>query len=447
MVILLNFRSQDWRNINQVIKKALVSRLIVFLIQILSAFLIPVHDADAFKISHFLEPRNGDQINWFAKNILLGYTRWDSQYFLSIAKDGYYSERLIVFFPLYPLLTRYLEKIIFNRVKDGFASLVISSILLNHTLFLISSILLFKLSMRIFHNSPVNSRIQKALEAVQYFCFNPASIFFSACYSESLFMTLTLAALLSLEAARPFCSAMFFGLACLTRSNGLFAVIFLVYFHFESIFKRTTAKRNQISILFSRAIFSQVFKLSLQLFVMLFPFVLHQIISRKIICSEKSAQNSEFCSSILVLPYAFIQKKYWNVGFLNYYQFKQLPNFALALPVLTTSALIVFNFFKAHKKKLIHLEWLNLMKRSQKTSRSWANERCLPYLLHLSILLTISLLFVHVQVSTRLIFSSTPIIYWAIASSESKVKKYFRLYSHVYMVVGTCLYSRFYPWT
>lgn len=58
-----------------------------------------------------------------------------------------------------------------------------------------------------------------AASATLLFCFNPASAFFSAAYTESLFAGLTMVGLYY-QASRPWTSAVSFAAASATRSNG-----------------------------------------------------------------------------------------------------------------------------------------------------------------------------------------------------------------------------------
>ena len=58
-----------------------------------------------------------------------------------------------------------------------------------------------------------------AASATLLFCFNPASVFFSAAYTEGLFAGLTMAGLYH-QASRPWTSAVSFAAASATRSNG-----------------------------------------------------------------------------------------------------------------------------------------------------------------------------------------------------------------------------------
>ena len=43
---------------------------------------------------------------------------------------------------------------------------------------------------------------------------------------------------------------------------------------------------------------------------------------------------SDWCHGRIPMPYGYIQDKYWNVGFLRYFELRQLPNFLLAAPVI-----------------------------------------------------------------------------------------------------------------
>ncbi|BHF66133.1 hypothetical protein SprV_0200914700 [Sparganum proliferum] len=182
-----------------------------------------------------------------------------------------------------------------------------------------------------------------------------------------------------------------------------------------------------------------------------------------------------WCNHVPLSSYNNIQSKFWDVGFLQYYKFKQIPHFLLAAPVLVIAALIIYNFYCSARKVLLTLGILVENLRQQ---------QLLPHVCHLLFLSLYGVANVHVQVLTRMLFSSCPIIYWYCASilvgdnlfSPSKDKKNKKpssggfsisrmitilspssyLYMHQkillfyfysYILVGCFMHSNFLPWT
>ena len=111
---------------------------------------------------------------------------WDTGWYLDISQHGYTSGALdqlgihqtnIAFFPLYPLLMRFLGSIVGNHYIAG---LIISNFCL-----IVSCFYLYRLVR-------LDSDEASALKAVKYLLLFPVSFIFSGVFTESLYLTLTL---------------------------------------------------------------------------------------------------------------------------------------------------------------------------------------------------------------------------------------------------------------
>lgn len=139
--------------------------------------------------------------------------RWDSEWYKSIASTGYSyngdpgQAQTVVFYPLYPGLSRLFSEILGIDVAD--ALLLVANLAAAAAV-----LLLFKL-IRESHGE------RTAFATVALYSFFPASIFLSAGYTESLALLLVVAFFLSLARERFLTAAIFAGLATATRSSGI----------------------------------------------------------------------------------------------------------------------------------------------------------------------------------------------------------------------------------
>lgn len=162
-----------------------------------------------------------------------------------------------------------------------------------------------------------------------------------------------------------------------------------------------------------------------------------------------------------------------NVGFLNYYEFKQIPNFLLASPMIFLSTwgifayLRRFPFFDTAPAKTKGAAAPRDVS-DETISRPYFDENMLPFVVYWMVLLVVGVLFMHVQVLTRFLSSCAP-LYWFCAGfydsddeqqgSGPKGKKqansgargrmqYLILFYFIsYSLVGALLFCNFYPWT
>lgn len=119
---------------------------------------------------------------------------------------------------------------------------------------------------------------------------------------------------------------------------------------------------------------------------------------------------------------------------------EQLPNFALAAPMLVLVVLAVRDHIRRYPRC-----WRTLAVHETGTMRA-LEIGCLLYALGISIL---ALFFVHVEIATRLVATASPAVYWYAAASESGLarRRVCTAYFVSYSLLGVLVHGNFYPWT
>ena len=140
-----------------------------------------------------------------ANPLLAVWGRWDAEHYLGIARNGY-SGTEPAFFPLYPLLI---------RIAGAFTgSQLVAGLIISNAASFLALLYLYKL---IEHE--YNRHV--AQRATFYVSIFPTAIFFSAVYSESLFLFLTVASFYYVRERRWLMAGVFGFLAAMTRAEGV----------------------------------------------------------------------------------------------------------------------------------------------------------------------------------------------------------------------------------
>lgn len=440
----------------KVTKLAFASRVIVVVLQLFANSVLPDHKNDVFRA-----PIDATQkASWLDKTIDFtfgGLRHWDSEYFLHIAEYGYTYENTLAFYPLYPVIVETGAKML-HYVAEDFMSMrsccLLVAVLLNILLFCKAANILYLLTLRIFND------LNKSWNAVLLFCFNPASIFFSAAYSETLFCLISFYIMLECCMEIRFVRTTFaLALNIVARSNGLVNFGFPLYF----LLRKFVLKQTNF--------WFTSFKILTCLLLGLIPWTFFNFFAFRQYCYTENQLNhteavlsygrekafvlagqrlephSPWCDNTLPFPYSYIQSHYWQVGFLKYYEIKQLPNFLVALPILAFSCWHCFVYLRHFVMKFITKYPMTHLIKEYKT---------LPFVIHSSFLTLFCIFFVHIQISTRLLCSATPTLYWFAADYMPKSLDKLKLKSKAgmifvwfgsYVIVGATLFSNNLPWT
>jgi uncharacterized membrane protein YgcG len=174
--------------------------------------------------------------------------------------------------------------------------------------------------------------------------------------------------------------------------------------------------------------------------------------------------------------YTFVQKEYWNQGLFNYWRMDQLPNFALAFPVLFSCGVLFYTYVQQYNT-LWNVRVLGCVTEAEEEEEEREEERgtgkgvVVPFVFHCVALSVLCFFAMHVQVATRFILASSPMCYWfwydvlsggggdrgggegggGDEGGRKNRQKWCRRclvgYIWVFNVVGIVLFSSFYPWT
>lgn len=460
-------------------KLAIFSRLFVIFLQCLSNHLFEDHNADdIFRAP--VDPLKKRKCDTIVEMLLGGFRRWDAEYFLHISEHGYTYENTLAFFPLYPLCIKLIRFGLINVTP--FLSVRALSLLIGVTLnvifFVKAANTLYELGRKVLRDQ------RKAEIATVLFCFNPASIFFSAPYSESLYSWLSFSVMLKcFEDINSVLIIVPLSLSILCRSNGLINIGFFVYHGVKKMFKQNTLL-SFITVLL---------KVVSILIIIAFHFGLMQVYNFYLFCFKKTFNFPEFikdfavqndlvlagnrtnvsaspwCSSNLPISYSYVQEHYWNVGFLRYYELKQIPNFLLALPIVFIILVNSLKYFRRNQAYCLRLGIFNL-KPSILRATTIADQNQFVFIVHAVAMTIFCVFFIHVQVTTRILSSSNPMLYFFCANffltsfdqhkkkddhevnmfdikRLSLLQKIVIYYFLGYYAVGTVLFSNFLPWT
>ncbi|KAL3841608.1 hypothetical protein ACJMK2_019725 [Sinanodonta woodiana] len=436
---------------------AIFSRFSIILLQVFFNVTIPDHDAMVFNPPQDEHSNSIDRLVWI---VLGGLRRWDGIYFLHIAEHGYTYENCLAFFPLFPWFVWAVSNSILYPLQfllNYSTVILLGAVMINYYLFIKSTILLFKLGMKVTENDTISYK------AALLFCINPASIFMSAPYSETLYLYLSLQAMLNMEFTQNIIGSILCGLSSATRSNGLLNTGYILYQYLKIMPSQMYETFKGMMFSFMTLIFSFYVMISqyiipklINLSLCTMPFWLYQFYSYHLFCTardlteiSKSVQNygrkmgyklvgdglSSWCNESVPLAYSYIQKYHWNLGLFRYYELKQIPNFVLALPVTVLCLSMVISFYKNDDDVLqtfgLKYSTKHRMNEKDKEIYTFHGYKLFPYVIHALTLTIFGWLFIHTQVLTRLLFSSCPVLYWYCAHlitqramSQPKVNKY-----------------------
>lgn len=151
-------------SLKQIIKYVVVWRLGLIFVAWVGTHLLPFKDSFPYR-EQYLIP--------YGHPLFYSWANFDGVHYLGIAKDGYFAQFTQAFFPLYPILMRYLDILVNNLLLSG---LIISHVSLIVGLYYLQELIKLDYSKAV------------AKKVVILMLLFPTSFYFGSLYTESLFL-------------------------------------------------------------------------------------------------------------------------------------------------------------------------------------------------------------------------------------------------------------------
>jgi phosphatidylinositol glycan class V len=336
--------------------------------------------------------------------------RWDAFHFTAISKDGYSYEHQWAFFPGIPSLLRVADRLPALFFDDATSAL--SWLALLHVAIAIPTTRAIYYLTLIHFQSPSFALLTALLSLLPA---SPTTLYFAP-YAEPIFTFLSYQGMYALlyesQYFSPFRSgvlhplgmlacalanyrraSLYFSVAAAFRSNGVLLALYVPWsLLIDPILLSSTLPRPRA-----------VFRACLHALLPLLPSLFHQLQAYRTFCLATvptSPSRPAWCNHLIPSIYAHVQRTYWHVGFLSYWTPAQLPNIALALPLLVP----VLSYSVSHISSVISAKSGGL--RPSTTT---------AYAVHATVLSVTLLTNAHTQIALRLLLA-LPSIYWSVAA-------------------------------
>jgi phosphatidylinositol glycan class V len=377
-----------------------------------------------------------------------GLAPWDSVYFVRIAKCGYEVDTLNAFFPLLPGALRAAARLpgaaALGRCLPPESLFALAGLALSAAAFCAAALALHALTLRVLGDAEL------ADLAAILFCFNPASVFYSAVYTEALFAACTWTGLLLLP-ERHWAGVAALAAAAAARSNGILGCWFVLHAYLVEL-----TERRGLSL-------QKTLRLAASCAAILAPYAAMQARGYVTYClaPAHAAARPTWCAARLPSLYAHVQRKYWDVGLLRFYRNEVWwPHFLQSSPVWLLAAAACWAWASADWRRALSL-CLRPGRGAPPARRRGARRPAAPplaaaalapYAYHLALMAAAALLAMHLNVATRFL-SSSPLLYWAAAARLRRgggggaAAAAGWAWALAFCVLGGALFPNFFPWT